>query len=281
MASKSESTLAEASRELAAINAKLSDASARRDQLLLNGNEAELDQIETDCALLQKAHERGVARLRLLEQKAAREAAEAAAKQRDGQIASIEKLLHERDAMGLKLQKTIIEADRQFRELIKLSEAAGSAWNWPPSDKIPMLMSGATIARAVSVEVYRSGSRPALLGRPNEQIEVGFPGGTCPDHRLRGLLDQIPSLTDVLRDGTHLALRIMRGKSLVAESSDAAPPAPSGLVPTTKPPSGNGGPTNQDRISALLREQARLAEDSSPSGEAAYMEIVKQLAALQ
>ena len=46
MANKSaDVTLADAQQELISINARLSDASARRDQLLLAGNEAELDQI--------------------------------------------------------------------------------------------------------------------------------------------------------------------------------------------------------------------------------------------
>jgi hypothetical protein len=167
-----------------------------------------------------------------------------------------------------------------------LSEAASTQWSWPPSDLIPMLMSGATIARAVTHQLYKCGAKPYIGGSPGLKAEVGFPGGVCPDHRLRGLLDEIPSLTDVLRDGTHLALRIMRGKpppqATVPPSADAdVPPSPPSGNGGTPAPSGNGGPTNQDRISALLREQARLAEDMTPAGEAAYAEVVKQIAALQ
>src|SRR4029077_3166847 len=129
MANKSaDVTLADAQQELTSINARLSDVSARRDRLLLAGNEAELDQIEAEVANLQKAHERQVARIRLLEQKAAREQAEAAAKERTDAITRIEKLLADRAAAGLKLQKTLIEADRQFRILIELSEAASTQW---------------------------------------------------------------------------------------------------------------------------------------------------------
>jgi hypothetical protein len=250
MANKSaDVTLADAQQELTSINARLSDVSARRDQLLLAGNEAELDQIEAEVANLQKAHERQVARIRLLEQKAAREQAEAAAKERTDAITRIEKLLADRDAAGLKLQKTLIEADRQFRILIELSEAASTQWAWPPSDLIPMLMSGATIARAVTHQLYKYGAKPYIGGSPGLKAEVGFPGGVCPDHRFRGLLDEIPALTDVLRDGSRLASRIMRGKSLACETSDTAPPpAASGNgtpPPTSSPaPSGNGGPTN-------------------------------------
>ena len=86
-------TLSDAQTELIAINAKLSDSGRRRDQLLLAGNETELDQIEAEVANLQRAHERQVARIKLLEQKAALEQAEAAAKERTDAIARIEKML--------------------------------------------------------------------------------------------------------------------------------------------------------------------------------------------
>ena len=144
-------------------------------------------------------------------------------------IGRIEENLAERDAAGRRLQNTLIKADREFRELIRLSEAASAAWPWPPSDLIPMLMSGATIARAVIHQIYKCGARPPLLGRPGEKVEVGFPGGVCADHRLRGLVDQIPSLTDVLADGSRMASRIMRGGSAEARATPAAsPPAASG-----------------------------------------------------
>ena len=36
----------------------------------------------------------------------------------------------------------------------------------------------------------------------------------------------------------------------------------------------------QERLAALLKEQARLAEDMTPAGEAAYQAVVAEIAAL-
>ena len=60
------------------------------------------------------------------------------------------------------------------------------------------------------------------------------------------------------------------------------------------PPAGNGqtahtdeaaspGPVRsdqQERLAALLRRQAQLAEDMTPAGEAAYQQVVAEIAAL-
>jgi hypothetical protein len=90
----------------------------------------------------------------------------------------------------------------------------------------------------------------------------------CVDHRLRGLVDQIPSLTDVLADGSRMASRIMRGgPAATPASANGAAPAP---VRSDQ----------QERLTELLREQARLAEDMTPAGEAAYQQVVAEIAAL-
>jgi hypothetical protein len=62
-------------------------------------------------------------------------------------------------------------------------------------------------------------------------------------------------------------------------------------VPDTPPPapaaSGNGGETpdplptiDQAKLAALLKRQAQLAEDVTPAGEAAYQQVVAEIAAL-
>jgi hypothetical protein len=280
MAKKAATILAEAQQELVETNAKLSDTGRRRDQLLLAGDERGLDAVEVELANLQKASVRQADRIRLLEAEAERETNESRVKERQGLIGRIEENLAERDAAGRRLQNTLIKADREFRELIRLSEAAAAAWPWPPSDLIPMLMSGATIARAVSHQLFKCGSRTPLLGRPGERVEVGFPGGVCADHRLRGLVDQIPSLTDVLADGSRMASRIMRG------GSAATPASANGAAPLPPPASGNGETADpvrtpdQAKLAALLKRQAQLAEDATPAGELAYQQVVAEIAAL-
>jgi hypothetical protein len=280
MAKKAATMLAEAQTELVETNAKLSDTGRRRDQLLLANDATGLDAIEVELANLQKASVRQADRIRLLEAEAERETNERRVKERQGLIGRIEENLVERDAAGRRLQNTLSKAEREFRELIRLSEAAAAAWPWPPSDLIPMLMSGATIARAVAHQLYKCGARPPLLGRPGELIEAPFPGGVCPDHRLRGLLDQIPSLTDVLADGSRMASRIMRG------GPAATPASANGAAPSPPAASGNGETPDpvrtpdQAKLAALLKKQAALAEDITPAGEAAYQAVVAEIAAL-
>jgi hypothetical protein len=280
MAKKAATILAEAQQELLNTNAKLSDTGRRRDQLLLANDATGLDAVEVELTNLQKAAVRQADRIRLLEAEAERETNERRVKERQGLIGRIEENLAERDAAGRRLQNTLSKAEREFRELIRLSEASAAAWPWPPSDLIPMLMSGATIARAVSHQLYKCGARPPLLGRPGEKVEVGFPGGVCVDHRLRGLVDQIPSLTDVLADGSRLASRIMRGGS--AET----PASTNGAAPSPPAASGNGETPDpvrtpdQAKLAALLKKQAALAEDITPAGEAAYQQVVAEIAAL-
>jgi hypothetical protein len=276
MAKKAATIFAEAQQELVETNARLSDTGRRRDQLLLANDATGLDRVEVELTNLQKAAVRQADRIRLLEAEAERETNERRVKERQGLIERIEENLAERDAVGRRLQNTLIKADREFRELIRLSEAAAAAWPWPPSDLIPMLMSGATIARAVSHQLYS----PALLGRPGEKVEVGFPGGVCADHRLRGLVDQIPSLTDVLADGSRMASRIMRG------GPAATPASTNGAAPSPPAASGNGETADsvrtpdQAKLAALLKRQAQLAEDVTPAGEAAYQQVVAEIAAL-
>jgi hypothetical protein len=81
-----------------------------------------------------------------------------------------------------------------------------------------------------------------------------------------------------MRRASKAAIEVMKGK------------IPDGAVPDTPfspPPSGNGAPPapsgngEQATLAALLKRQQQLAEDMTPAGEAAYQEVVKQIAALQ
>jgi hypothetical protein len=96
----------------------------------------------------------------------------------------------------------------------------------------------------------------------------------CADHRLRGLVDQIPSLTDVLADGSRMASHIMRGGPV--EPSASA----NGAAPSPPAASGNGETPDQAKLAALLKRQALLAEDVTPAGEIAYQQVVAEIAAL-
>jgi hypothetical protein len=84
----------------------------------------------------------------------------------------------------------------------------------------------------------------------------------------------------VLADGSRLASRIMRGGS--AET----PASTNGAAPSPPAASGNGETPDpvrtpdQAKLAALLKKQAALAEDITPAGEAAYQQVVAEIAAL-
>jgi hypothetical protein len=170
--------LAEARAAHAETSRQIAELTTRRNAALLGDDDVTAIKLDGELEALRRTERAHVDKVALLEVEAENAEKERRAQER-GLIERTEKMLAERDAAGLKLQNTLIEADRQFRELIKLSESAATQWPWPPSDLIPMLMSGALIARAVSHQIYKCGARPPLLGRPGEVIEAPFPGGVC------------------------------------------------------------------------------------------------------
>jgi hypothetical protein len=283
--------LSEARQELININARLSDGAARRDKLLLFfGDEKALDAIEVELANLRKAHERQADRIKLLEQEAAREEAEAVAKKRADLVARFEKKLQMADAAADELQVTLAKAEQLFRTIIKHREDARAAWPLGDSHTNAIVgtaegcaLSGAAVKRLLSFHLYKIGARPFLGGRPGEIVEETFPGAVCPRNEWRGIPEKITSFADALRAASKYAVDMMRGKL----DPLAALPTADTEQPEPIAPSGNGrtpGPVrtpDQERLAQLLREQARLSEDITPAGEAAYQEVVKQITALQ
>ena len=96
---------------------------------------------------------------------------------------------------------------------------------------------------------------------------------------MRGRPLDITPFADALRAASKFAVDMMKGK---LDPLAALPPAATGqsvqLDETASP-----GPVRsdqQERLAALLKEQARLAEDMTPAGEAAYQAVVAQIAAL-
>jgi hypothetical protein len=287
-------TLSEAQAELVNINARLSDSSARRDQLLLQqADDKTLDAIEAEVANLQRQHERQVARIRLLEEQARAEEADAVAARRRSHIAKFEKKLADADLVADELQSTLEQADKLFRKIITLREDALILFWGSTSHENALAvssdgcaMSGIAVKALIMHEIFRCGARPFVGGKIGEIKQVDFPGGQCPRHEWLGQPDKIEPLGARMRRASQAAIDVMNGKISGGAIPDtveevATPPSGNGTQPSTSPPAPrNGVETNQDRISALLREQARLAEDMTPAGEAAYQEVVRQLAAL-
>jgi hypothetical protein len=235
-------TLSEASQELTNLNARLSDAGARRDKLLqFFADDKALDTIEAEITVLRRQHERQAARVKLFEKQVEQEQVEAALKRRKEQSVSPD----------------------------------GAA------------LSGIAVKALLMHEIYRVGARPFVGGSPGELKQVDLPGGQSPRHELLGQPDKIEPFGARMRRASKAAIEVMKGK--IPEIATALPSADAGVPPS---PSGNGAPPStpspepsangdQQTLAALLKRQAQLAEDMTPAGEAAYQEVVRQIAALQ
>jgi hypothetical protein len=286
MAKKAATVLAEAEQELLDTNAKLSDTGRRRDQLLLAGDDRGLDAIEVELASLQKAAVRQADRIRLLEEQARQEEAAAVVKRRGDLIVRFEKKLAESDREADELQNLLAQAEKKFRRIIELRSDARAAWpigdshtNATAGTAEGAALSGAAVKRLLSWHLYRIGARPFLGGRPGEIKEEDFPGAVCPRNEVRGRPLDITPFADALRAASKFAVDMMKGK---LDPLAALPPEANGQTAHTDetPSPGPVRSDQQERLAALLKEQARLAEDFTPQGEEMYRAVVAQIAAL-
>jgi hypothetical protein len=286
MAKKAATVLAEAQTELIETNGRLSDTGRRRDQLLLAGDDRGLDAIEVELASLQKAAVRQADRIRLLEEQTRQEEAAAVVKRRADLIVRFERKLAQADAEAEELQNLLAQAEKKFRRIIELRTDARAAWpigdshaNAVAGTAEGAALSGAAVKRLLSWHLYRIGARPFLGGRPGEIKEEDFPGAVCPRNEVRGRPLDITPFADALRAASKFAVDMMKGK---LDPLAALPPAGNGTsFHTDETPS--PGPVRsdqQERLAALLRRQAQLAEDMTPAGEAAYQQVVAEIAAL-
>jgi hypothetical protein len=279
-------TLAAASQELIAINARLSDASARRDKLLqFFADDKALDQIEAEITVLRRQHERQAARVKLFEQQVEQEQAAAALARRKEHVERFTQKLLAADQVADHLQAAIEKADALFRKVITMREDARVSW-WGTSAHENALsvspdgaaLSGIAIKQLLMNEIYRVGARPYRGGDAQELKQVDLPGGQCPRHEWLGQPDKIEPLGARMRRASKAAIEVMKSKipgGEVPDTPSAPPPSGNGTPPA---PSGNG---DQQTLAALLKRQQQLAEDMTPAGEAAYQEVVRQIAALQ
>ena len=283
MAKKAATTLlSEARQKKVDTNAKLSETGRRRDQLLLAGDERGLDAIEQELASLQKTAVRQADRIRLLEEQARQEEAAAVVKRRGDLVVRFEKKLQMADAKADELQATLAKAEQLFREIITLRTDARAAWpigdshaNAAAGTAEGAALSGAAVKRLLSWHLYRIGARPFRGGTPGEIVEESFPGAACPRNEVRGRPLDITPFADALRAASKFAVDMMKGNldplaALPPDTSTADIPQSPGPVRSDQ----------QERLAALLKEQARLAEDMTPAGEAAYQAVVAQIAAL-
>jgi hypothetical protein len=227
-------------------------------------------------------------RIRLLEEQARQEEAAAVVKRRGDLVVRFEKKLAEADREADELQNLLAQAEKKFRRIIELRTDARAAWpigdshaNAVAGTAEGAALSGAAVKRLLSWHLYRIGARPFLGGRPGEIKEEDFPGAAVSRNEVRGRPLDITPFADALRAASKFAVDMMKGKGKL-DPLAALPPAGNGQTSHTDetPSPGPVRSDQQERLAALLKKQAALAENMTPAGEAAYQQVVAEIAAL-
>ena len=290
MAKKAATILAKPSRNWSTPTPSFPTPAAAATSFCLPAMSASSIASRSELASLQKAAVRQADRIRLLEEQARQEEAEAVVKRRADLVVRFEKKLAEADAKADELQDLWPRPRRSSGEIITLRTDARAAWpigdlhaNAVAGTAEGAALSGAAVKKLLSWHLWRIGARPFLGGRPGEIVEESFPGAVCPRNEVRGRPLDITPFADALRAASKYAVDMMRGK---LDPLKALPPV-SDVEHAQPLPSGNGETpdpvrtTNQERLAKLLKRQSELSEDFTPEGEAAYQQVVAEIATLQ
>jgi hypothetical protein len=192
-------------------NAKLAELNEQRNACLLKDDIAGAIEFGARSATLKLTVEAHADRIAQLRQKAAEEEHARKVAEKKELIERVEKMLADRDTAAAELAAAIKQADGAFRKVLDHGQAVIAAWPWASHDIDAMLLSPGAVTLSITHEFYKVGARPRSFGgadRPGDGID--FPGGVCPDHRLRNLQEQIKPLVDVCAAGSALASSIMR-----------------------------------------------------------------------
>jgi hypothetical protein len=257
-------------------NHKLAELNERRNQCLLRDNDTEAAKLSTEIEDLQRLAHGHRDKIRLLQEAVAEEERARKVKEKSDLIGRVEKLLAKRDAAAGKLAAAIKQSDDAFREMIDHGQAVIAAWPWASSDIDAMVLLPRAVTVVTQHEIYKTAARPRSFGgmdRPGDGVD--YPGGVCPDHRLRNLQQEIKSLVAVCGAGSGLASQIMRtGRS----TSHVEPTA------ITVPTNGQGEQPQrteaQVKLASLLKQQAALADDPNID-EIKYKQLIDQIVQAQ
>jgi hypothetical protein len=277
---KTATKLEAAKAALADIEAKITGVKAKRaEQLLAGYAPMQIAKLDAELSGLQHAANTERDRAELLQEQAEKEEVERVAREKAALIKRVEAKLAERDAIAAELQAVITKADALYRDLISKSKEADAGWPFPAHDRAVVLLPAESIVTAVRNEIFRH-SRPPPTGQQGAVTLPNFPGGQSPTLQLLGTPERTQPLVDRFREGTAVAVRVMReGKS--TSGKPAAGPNFADGVPDfmrAEPPPRSAA---QERLGQLLADQARLANDISPDGEAKYQRVVAEIATLQ
>jgi hypothetical protein len=252
----------------------------RRNQCLLRDNDTEAAKLGTEIENLQRLAHGHRDKINLLREEAQREEQARRVKERAALIGRIEVKLDLRDRAMQEVAAAIKQLATASEKAIKINREIVAAWSWEAHDLPAALLTPPSIMTAISHEAYRCSYHPRRYGGMDTDPLAGLslPGSKCPRLEWVELPEKTRPMVDVVRDASEFARQFMRtGKS----SSTVEPPI------TNVIPAANGrgeAPLRSEaeqRLGALLKKQAELAEDVTPAGEQAYAAVVREIAKAQ
>ena len=239
---------------------KLIEAQAAYDaELLKSDDTAAILKLDDVIAQLERIAKAKADRVKALEREAEREEKDQHIKNKAQLIDRIEGKFKNWIGNGEEIEKAVSALLKLYRRQIELGGEIAVAWRWNNSDAIALRLHGLGIKELLCHEHYRQSFIGGLEAGPNS---VSLPGALCPRPlEWRLMPERIKPFADTLRELAAYGSKTMRGGK-------------GGVPRMVKPTAAEG------KLSELLNKQAKLANDISPAGEAAYRKVVDEISAL-
>jgi hypothetical protein len=268
---KAATLIREVEKELAETAARLEQERDKREQALLADDSNALDALDLTISRLQRAQGRQQERLRLLQQQVEQEEQEAVNKRRQALRERFAKRLAEADADAVELQQTAERMVTLYRKIIDIRETARAAWPIADSSSNAAAgalegaaLSGSAVKALLAFEFYRISADPFLGGVPGERRQQSLPGAVSPRLDQQLMPSAITPFADALRKASAFAVETMGTK--------LDPLRALNVGEAVAPVDSDARTDKEQKLAALLKQQAELAADVTPEGERRYME---------
>jgi hypothetical protein len=290
--SSASSRLEAAQAALEEANRKLAELNEQRNAALLADNNAEAIKLGIEITNLKLEARANEDKIALLREKAAEEDKERRAKEKAVLIERIEKKLAQRDAAMEEVASSIKQLAIASERAINIGRDIIDAWTWPPHDLPPALLTVQSVMTAISHEAHRVSHHPRRFGGADTDPLAGhsLPGSRSPTLQLAEDPSRVRPMVDIVREASEFARRFLKtgvGSAAVEVVAIPVPTNGQGEARIRNAPPGREVPFApqrtgaEQRLSDLLVQMAKLAEDVTPAGEAEYLRVVGEVAKVQ
>jgi hypothetical protein len=270
--------LANAQAACADTNRQIGDLTAQRNAALLaSDDDATAIRLGSEIDVLREAARAHSDKIELLRDEVQREDQERRAKEREAAVARIEKKIAQRDKFMEEAAEAIKQLAKSSERAIKLNSEIVAAWSWPPHDLPPALLTPSAVMTAVAHECFRTSYHPRRYGGADVDPLAGIslPLSRAPTLQLMEDPARVRPMVDVVRDASEFARRFLRtGKGSAGVEHVSYQYGTSVM-------NGGGEPVQrsdaEQRLSKLLAQMAKAAEDVTPAGEQEYLRIMGEV----